>query len=955
MRTTLSSCDVSCSVLRVELTSFRLPGLQLLDVDGATLVGDDAARGGFDGEQITNMLRTTKRPLAISLRELPDTASLDKVAPDARFAKSPTPASTGKIDTTMVDMVSSLTYSLGKPTSISSLDKTLGDAQPVRSPTRVSARDFREAVDDLVKSAGVSHEKARAVLQAYGFSSDLCDASSSTGPRILQLGPQTLPKRRVGLGMCCSNPSKSAAHKLPAVQQSATVAAPPRRTKVAPISFLVDDPLSIDRSTGIRELHPSTLVTMHKIARTEGAGYGLTLCSIALRVADLTREPDGSPGPAERAGVQLDSTLLRIDGQPVRDFMTVATLFSTARDQPVECLFVRNDDSPSVRGKSSPPVQSVAPSSDLRSNVSAAIESIEGTSSAARLLSVIGGQRSAPRLALQVCGSVAELAVAGSPSTWLESGLSWRAPFAALMLIVYIAAFISDSSATLSSALADAKMPSHSSPAEADAQQRTKSSISRIAGGTLACVVSLLGLLGEPVVIDYHTSIGELQWFNSSALTQSGEAIVKCVHGVVASDHGDANPLMLSWQVHVGLAQCLHSSLAESAQYQAIVSVVRLLALLQSACLVGWWVCSCYGAAQTYSLYAQWVQSRMDLSRKQLAASLEHIEAGRHSNEDIDSLVKALKDVEQRGVEGIRILGADSEADGATDAPVAYLAEVTAASAASALCWLLLLAAGAVCLSLVVRLRADDADVAIVECLLRLLITEAILAAALYMTNAIRILNSCFAGLDTALAAAQADIANVQSVRNVSDQRRDELRTMVSTSRLYAYSQLRRPRARALKPIGAIRVAHVGLRLAMFIPLGIGLREATNVLAVRLAIAMNSQLKMLPPFFRDAIISEGRDVVSNLATAGSEAAGHLATAGSNMADVVQTLAEDMEKVAGLAAATAAASARPDRDFVSPRVEGNKDAADASERSKKKKKKRKKTTDKRKKTGKQTFE
>ena len=87
------------------------------------------------------------------------------------------------------------------------------------------------------------------------------------------------------------------------------------------------------------EFEPTAFELHATISRSIGAGYGMVLSSNTLKVVELTREPDGSPGPAELAGVKLGCTVLKVDDQPVRDLITVATLFTSAKGIPLECVF----------------------------------------------------------------------------------------------------------------------------------------------------------------------------------------------------------------------------------------------------------------------------------------------------------------------------------------------------------------------------------------------------------------------------------------------------------------------------------------------------------------------------------------------------------------------------------------------------------------------------------------
>ena len=820
-------------------------GMRLLDVDGTPVAGD-AAPPGLSPEQVTDLLRSpafAARPLTLTLREA-------------------SPRLVG--------------------------GQTVPDGTQLAKPTWATAREFHAAVGDVMQSAGVSRGEARAALHAHGLMLDTESVSSpENAGNTLRLGPQTSKRRKGGVAACCSNPSKSAAHSLPI---GTSFAAPPerRRSVAPPVTFLDTVASSEDCGSELPEsLGDSALQTVLTIPRTDGAGYGLALSSKTLRVADLIRELDGSPGPAELAGAELGFTLVQVNGQPARNLMTAATLFAIAASQSVECVFENpgrtwqtgvgsNAGSLSVLSN---PVRPAAASTAARW---AHIQSTEQTSAAARLLLCGWGSESAPRLALQVFGSVAEFAVAGPPSTWLQSGLSWRAPFASLMLVVHVGAFISSSSGAMQQAATGAKMRSTAVPVEA--YTRANSSISRTAGGTLACVVLLVGLLAEPMVKPLLARSAELQWFNSSNLAQSGEAIGYCARGVIANDFDhaeEANPLVLSWLVLLNLVECFQSALAASGEYQVITLVVRLLSLAQSACLLGWWVCSRYGSAQVYSLCTKSVQSRLQLSRKELIAALERIQAGCHLDGAIDSLVSAFEDVERCGSEGIAVLGIGS---GAIDAN-----EVTAASATSVLGWLLLIASGVASLCLSITVRADDTHVAITEWVLRVLVAEAILWAALYMTSARRALDTCSADLATALAAAQADIANAQTFLDTSalktsppdafSRRRDEVSTLVAASRLRAHSLQLSPRIRDAHTTWGIGVIELGVKLAMLVLPGLALRQAVNIVAVRLAIATDGQIKQLSSFLRDDVLPEVGAVANDLATAGSEVAGTVQTFG----------------------------------------------------------------------------
>jgi hypothetical protein len=639
------------------------------------------------------------------------------------------------------------------------------------------------------------------------------DATRAT----LQLGAHSPRKRKSGgFAACCSNPSKSAAHGLPAGANFDS----PTKSFASPIN---------DRP-------------------------------VADGDARLVSTPKGQ--------------------QPVEGN---ATNPSEHMPQPRDESKAESPSAPSDSGQ-------VATPAAAKWHGVEPIEPIERSSAGIRLLLSGWGGESVPRLALQVCGVVVELAVAGPPSSWLNGGFSWRAPFALLMLIVHVGVFISSPSASLQSVVADTKIRSTTAPAEADAYNRAKFSISRTTGRTLACVVLLVGLLAEPVVMEFFTRSAKLHWFNSSNLSQSSEALVYCVRGVIANDYdtGDNNLLMLSWQVHLGLAECFQSSVAELPEYQLIKLLARLLALVQSACLVGWWVCSRYGSAETFSLYTTRVQSRMQLSRKKLVAALEHIKADWEKDENVDSLRSALKDVERCGSEVIAVLGAGSGDSSVTDAPVAHLAEVTAASDASALGWLLLISAGMAFLNYFTKVNAHDGHVVIMEWILRLLVAETTLLAALCMTNARRTLNTCLAELDKTLATAQADIADVQIALDTSQC--DETRRL--GAQLHANSLQLSPRIRGAQPIRGADATEVGLKLAMLALLGLAVRQAVDILAASLAIAIDDQVK---------------DVASGLATAGSAVAGamkaivenveDLATARSKVGNAAQAILEDVE-VAG---------------------------------------------------------
>jgi hypothetical protein len=289
---------------------------------------------------------------------------------------------------------------------------------------------------------------------------------------------------------------------------------------------------------------------------------------------------------------------------------------------------------------------------------------------------------------------------------------------------------------------------------------------------------------------------------------------------------------------------------------------------------------------QTFSLYTTRVQSRMQLSRKKLVAALEHIKADWEKDENVDSLRSALKDVERCGSEVIAVLGAGSGDSSVTDAPVAHLAEVTAASDASALGWLLLISAGMAFLNYFTKVNAHDGHVVIMEWILRLLVAETTLLAALCMTNARRTLNTCLAELDKTLATAQADIADVQIALDTSRC----LRRL--GAQLHANSLQLSPRIRGAQPIRGADATEVGLKLAMLALLGLAVRQAVDILAASLAIAIDDQVK---------------DVASGLATAGSAVAGamkaivenveDLATARSKVGNAAQAILEDVE-VAG---------------------------------------------------------
>eukprot|EP01043_Picozoa_sp_COSAG02_P051839 COSAG02_NODE_5507_length_4272_cov_2.252755_1_plen_772_part_00 len=653
------------------------------------------------------------------------------------------------------------------------------------------------------------------------------DAMSAT----LQLGGHSTRKRKSGgFAACCSNPSKSAAHGLPA---GANLGSPPK----------VFAPPIIDR-------------------------------------------------PIADDGAHLDSTA---KGQPVEDIVTSA-------DAHVQ--------QPRDESKAELPIAPSNSGQAVKWHGVEPIEPIEKSSAGTRLLLSGWGGESVPRLALQVCGVVVELAVAGPPSTWLDGGFSWRAPFALLMLTVHVGVFIFSSSASLHLVVADTKI--RSSSVEADAYDRAKFSIARTTGRTLACVVLLVGLLAEHMVMEFFTRIAKLQWFNSSNLSQSGEAVVYCVRETIANEHGtgDQNPLVLSWQVHLDLMECLQSSLAEMPEYQLIKLLVRFLALIQSGCLVGWWVCSRYGSAQTFSLYTARVQSRMQLSRGKLMAALELTKVDWEKDENVDSLLHALKDVERCGSEVLAVLGAGP---GVADAPVTHLAEATAASDVSALGWLLLLAVGMAFLSVFTRVSAHDGHAEIMEWVLRLFIAEALLLAALCMTTARRTLNGCLADLDDSLATARIDVADIQKALDTSAQP-GCLRRL--GAQLHANSVQLSPRIRGVQPTRGVGATEVGLKLTMLLVPGIALRQAVDILATSLAVVIDGQVK---------------DFARGLAAAGSEVTGavqmiaedveDLAIAGSAVAGAVQAIAEHVDDLAIAGSATAGA--------VQAHVEDVEDLATAS--------------------------
>jgi Ca2+-binding EF-hand superfamily protein len=747
------------------------------------------------------------------------------------------------------------------------------------------------------------------------------------------------------------------------------------------------------------EFEPSTFEIRVTIPRTTGAGYGMTLSSNTLRVVELTREPDGSPGPAELAGVKLDCTLMKIDGQPVRDLISVATLFTSAKGQSLECVFKNpganmlqlrggaTRNSPSLMRNPSPVLQPEPTGKGLEdappplpdwNDHAAAIPSIEETSFGAWLLLNGWGGESIVRFTLQVCGFIAELAAAGPASTWLESGFGWRAPFASLMLAAHLGAFLSGSSATLQLALAGAKMRSTDLPAEADVVKQAKSTISRTAGVTLAAVVLCVGLLAEPMVMSFITQSPELKWFDSAALSESGAAIMECARAVVAQDNaGETNPLMLSWQVHLGLAECFETALTASGEYQAVTFAVRLLALVQSACLIGWWVCSCYGSAQVYSLYAKWAQSRVEASRTKLTAALERIQSGWHRDENVDSLMHALRDLGQCGADGMAVLGVGS-ASPWPDAPsAAKLAEAIASGASSAVLWLVLMSVGMLSLCFTITVRANDSDVAIMEWALRIVVAEAALLAALYIVHASATLNSSIAAVDSALSSAQDDVTNVQQVLDAPPteaaptasafhSRRGELQQVVTSTRMDAPTLSLKPRTDGVQPRGgSSAAAALGLKLAMVVLLGQALREATDALAANLAVAMQRQLKQLPPFLRDAVLPKlaaaGNGVMGGMqqamedadmaaaATVGATMSG-AAAAEQNNPEVEAEVAveaeapstEGSEEDAAVTAAAAAADATAETEAkAAGKADVNAEAETSKQKKKKKKKKRKK--------------
>lgn len=217
--------------------------------------------------------------------------------------------------------------------------------------------------------------------------------------------------------------------------------------------------------------------------------------------------------------------------------------------------------------------------------------------SASLLLTLWGGE-SILRLTIQVLGCVAELASAGPPETWLTSTAGWRAPLALFFLVAQLAAFSFGGFSKLAVALDDAKMRSSTLPAEVEIVTKTKAAVASTANITLAVVVLLVGMLAEPMVMGVLSSSTELKWFDMAALEEAGGSILECGREVVTKDHdGETNPLNLSMRVHLGLAACFEGSLKTSGEYQVITLAVRLIAMVQSACLIGWWVCSRWGSA----------------------------------------------------------------------------------------------------------------------------------------------------------------------------------------------------------------------------------------------------------------------------------------------------------------------------------------------------------------------
>lgn len=248
-------------------------------------------------------------------------------------------------------------------------------------------------------------------------------------------------------------------------------------------------------------------------------------------------------------------------------------------------------------------------------------------------------------------------------------------------------------------------------------------------------------------------------------------------------------------------------------------------------------------------MYAQWVLARLEVSRKKLAAALERIQAGWRRDENVDSLVNALTDLQQCGAEGMDALGA-----GSADASVASLAEETSDSASGNLGWLVVLSMGmgAVCFGATVCADGSEAD--FMEFGMRILVAEVAVLAAICMAYAHRRLGSSFTALDKAIAAAgeegkraaitlaaETDAHQDDAHKNDAFSSRKDEWGLAVTSLTYSLA----PRSKGVKASkGGNTLVVAALYFGAAIFFGQAVRQFTNTLGTLFAIEMNGMIKM---------------------------------------------------------------------------------------------------------------
>ena len=597
------------------------------------------------------------------------------------------------------------------------------------------------------------------------------------------------------------------------------------------------------------------------IAKTAGAGYGLVL-SPNLRVIELKQEKNGMPGPAEEAGVCAGWTLVKIDDDSVRDQMDAATMFSSAKGQPVTCVFKKSRPmtdhtagtaSPARQAAPpltppqprSPPIPAMElPDKELDEVVAVAAAARELPDSALFLVLASGadttGLGAVMRCTVQVLGCLAEVAAAGSVAAWLQGGSGWRGALALLCLIIQLGAGYSGATSRVQDTLSAAALPVQGLSAERGALEasiwrESRTGIIRSSRIALALSGLLVALLAEPTVKEVLPLRS-----NGVPIVDAAIKMGDCVASAVTSTNSGG---LYERAFAMGSASgaCIHTACDSNAAGQLAMLACRLLALTQTAALVGWWVHLAFQSSSTATTHWRCAAARLDAARHGFTAASDSLSGGQAGRAQVNALLDAIGKLAQVATNTLCVLGVG--AAGAVGMKISELGEAAKASALDATCWLLLVGAGMTALCFKVGFTASEPDEHMAEWGLRFLVAEAVLLSALSLMWALGRLSDGIRSVDGALSSAAADVARSVEALVEGGIPRTSSNSAVD-QRLHALTELLAPRTTGLR---------AGSRSLMLLVAGVGVAavavgalmavQASDVMAVNIALELYEGLQ----------------------------------------------------------------------------------------------------------------